>query len=634
MLRAAGLQHLEILLLEVGQPVGIGGIKRVHQPVAEGIGIDVEGRMHEMRDVGPEGLVARHEGERRPEALGLHRHPQRVDVLGRQLALGAGRVQLAFEVIERDLPHHGVDHVLDLAGEEGLAFSLGFRAIEQLAEGQHLAEDRGGLGQRQRRVGQHLALTRRQHLMHAMAKLVRQRHHVARLAEVIQHHIGVHRGHRRMGEGAGRLAGLDARVDPALLEEGLRDLGHLRREAGIGGQHRVLRLVPQDLARRLGRQRGVAVPDLERLEAQPFRLQRVIAVAEPRIGGDHGVAQRLDHLGLDVVRQVPRRLRRRHLAPAVLDLLLLGQRVVHAREDLDVVGEDLGERMGRGLALRPVVVGHQRRRRLEAQRLALDLEGQRGGGLVEEAIPGGGADDRLVVQEFLELVGQLIGLHRPHPVEDRLVAGHRRIGEDGLIGRVVDAVELEREEDERRGEGGDPVLRVRQELGARAVDGVLIIAQPGIGHDPPGRGLDRFVAVDAFGHRGGIERGELALVIGGEACAQGLERGHVAGKFRRIGGGVEIAQVPVRQVAEAARRAPRAGVGIEKRQVLFHGTLICGCPRDRRRRGAGSSRAADRAAAGRRCRGRARPLAPSGGAAKKHDDLPDLAAKVISSPRK
>src|SRR5690554_5896354 len=54
MLTAPGLEHLEILVLKARQPALIGRVERIHEPVPEGIGIDVEGRMHEMRDIGPE----------------------------------------------------------------------------------------------------------------------------------------------------------------------------------------------------------------------------------------------------------------------------------------------------------------------------------------------------------------------------------------------------------------------------------------------------------------------------------------------------------------------------------------------------------------------------------------------------
>jgi hypothetical protein len=56
------------------------------------------------------------------------------------------------------------------------------RLGEQRAEGQHLAEDGGGFGQRQRRRRHQRALRAGQHLMHAVAELVGERHHVARLA--------------------------------------------------------------------------------------------------------------------------------------------------------------------------------------------------------------------------------------------------------------------------------------------------------------------------------------------------------------------------------------------------------------------------------------------------------------------
>ena len=74
------------------------------------------------------------------------------------------------------------------------------------------------------------------------------------------------------------------------------------------------------------------------------------------------------------------------------------------------------------LAAGAVGVGEQVERRLERQRLAVDLEGQARHRLVEEPVPGGGADDGLVVQELLQLVRELVRLHLADAVEDRLVA--------------------------------------------------------------------------------------------------------------------------------------------------------------------------------------------------------------------
>src|SRR5262249_39113343 len=68
---------------------------------------------------------------------------------------------------------------------------------------------------------------RGQYLMHSVPELVREYHHVARPALVIEQHVGMCRGHGRMREGAGRFAGAYRRVDPVVVEEALRDRGHI-----------------------------------------------------------------------------------------------------------------------------------------------------------------------------------------------------------------------------------------------------------------------------------------------------------------------------------------------------------------------------------------------------------------------
>ena len=157
-LGAACGEHFEILVLEALGRVAVGGVEGIYQPVAKGIGVDVEGRVDEMRDIGPERLVAVREIEDGAEALGLHAHPQGVDVVGGQFAAATGIVQFALEIIEGDLADDGVDHVLDLASEEGLALFFGFGGIQQLAEGEHLAKDGCGFCERQGGGGEQLAL--------------------------------------------------------------------------------------------------------------------------------------------------------------------------------------------------------------------------------------------------------------------------------------------------------------------------------------------------------------------------------------------------------------------------------------------------------------------------------------------
>src|SRR5712691_1379727 len=51
--RAAGAQEGEVAFGKALVGVFIGGVERVHQAIAEGIGVDIERRVDEMRDVGP-----------------------------------------------------------------------------------------------------------------------------------------------------------------------------------------------------------------------------------------------------------------------------------------------------------------------------------------------------------------------------------------------------------------------------------------------------------------------------------------------------------------------------------------------------------------------------------------------------
>ena len=398
--------------------------------------------------------------------------------------------------------------------------------------------------------------------MHAVAQFVRQRHHVARLAEIVEHHIGVDRGDGRMREGPRRLARFHARVDPALVEEGLRQIGHARVEGGVGLAHRRARLKPVHCAGRFGRQGRVAVPDLQFLQPHPLRLEAIVAVGKLRIGRDDSVAQRLHHFRFHMVRQVPPGLRGGHLAPAVVDFLFLRQRVVDAGEKLDVRLEHPGQGMRRRLAPRPHRVGEEVQRGFQVQlfRLSLDGEHQPRHRLVEKLVPGGGPHHGLIVEKLLQLVRQLVRPHRAHPVEDRLVAGKVGIGgqQPGQM-VVVQPVEFEREEHQRRGGSRHLVLRISHELRAFGVDGVLVVAQARIGHQPPGDDLDPFVFLHAGQQARRVLPAEPPLIGLGEGGTGALQLCHVGGEFRAIGAEVEVGQVPAWQIAKPAP----AGIGVE-----------------------------------------------------------------------
>src|ERR1700722_5819722 len=74
-LGAAGRKHRQIALGKTIGRVLVNGVERIPQAIAECVSINVERRMDEMRDVGPECLVTGLEFDRRPETFVLHRHP-------------------------------------------------------------------------------------------------------------------------------------------------------------------------------------------------------------------------------------------------------------------------------------------------------------------------------------------------------------------------------------------------------------------------------------------------------------------------------------------------------------------------------------------------------------------------------
>src|SRR5271165_2006495 len=84
---AAGAQHFEIALGKTMVRVLVNRIERVHQTIAESIGVDIERRVDEMRDIGPVMAIDAVEAQRRTEALALHREPDLGEPVGGQLGL-------------------------------------------------------------------------------------------------------------------------------------------------------------------------------------------------------------------------------------------------------------------------------------------------------------------------------------------------------------------------------------------------------------------------------------------------------------------------------------------------------------------------------------------------------------------
>ena len=245
-------------------------------------------------------------------------------------------------------------------------------------------------------------------------------------------------------------------------------------------------------------------------------------------------------------------------APAVGDLLVLGERVGDQGEEADVVLEHLGQRLGRRTALAPVRVHEEMQRRLERGRLrlAVDLEAQRRHGLAEQPAPGPAPRHRFLAEQALEPLLELIGLLLAQVVEPRLVDGQRRhLHRRGEIG-LDDLVELQLEEHEVGGDGGQLLLHVAVELGLGRVGGVGGVQQAGVRAEPAHHVAQRLVGLDGLGQRRSVfaEGGELALVGLGNALGVRCRPVEITPELRRRGARIEVAQVPDRHGPEVRPR--------------------------------------------------------------------------------
>src|ERR1700720_1945282 len=75
MFRAPRRKHREIAFGKTFARALIDAIQRIHETIAERIGVDIKGRVDEMRDIGPIALVVAPKLDRGPEAFGLLAHP-------------------------------------------------------------------------------------------------------------------------------------------------------------------------------------------------------------------------------------------------------------------------------------------------------------------------------------------------------------------------------------------------------------------------------------------------------------------------------------------------------------------------------------------------------------------------------
>ena len=334
------------------------------------------------------------------------------------------------------------------------------------------------------------------------------------------------------------------------------------------------------------RQRRVAVPMFQRRLAEPFGLERVIAMREARIGGAHGGHQRIDDLALDPVGKMPCVGDVAKTAPAIGNFLVLRQRVGDQRKcsqiflQADAKGD---RRLFTGFF---VLILHEIEDGLDRQGLAIDGKTQARDCLVEQPVPGAITGDRFFMKQLLELVVELIGLAladvlKPGPV--MFECPRRQFGGE----RVVEPVQFEFEEQKIRRRVGDLFLRVAIEFHPRRVGRIAGVNQPGIGHDAPEQFFQRLVTLDGVQEASARsffgERLELALVGGTETFAFRLRLDEVARESRRLHGRVKVFEIPLRQAAKirlglgfrghfrpGAEHIEGSGGGLAR-----HGTILC-----------------------------------------------------------
>ena len=226
-------------------------------------------------------------------------------------------------------------------------------------------------------------------------------------------------------------------------------------------------------------------------------------------------------------------------APAIRYFLVLGERIGDEREHPQVRREGLGKRL-RGL-LADLLVGvlQQIKGLLDRKLLAADSEPQPGDRFVEQSIPGAVRGHRFLVKQLLDAVLELIRFLPANVLEPRPIVRERSLPHGSPQRRLVDAIELQREEQEVRGRRGNALLHIAEEFGPFRIAGIAGIDQARVRHEPSDQIIDHLVALDRFGqsHTGvGSARhsGELAFELVLERNRISIRPIEIAPYFRRI----------------------------------------------------------------------------------------------------
>ena len=163
------------------------------------------------------------------------------------------------------------------------------------------------------------------------------------------------------------------------------------------------------------------------------------------------------------------------------------------------------------------------------------------------------------MKQLLDAIFQLVRPVAAHVLQPRPVMAQRRIGHRRFQELVVDAVELERKEQQVRRRRRQPLLHVAVEFGAGRIERIAGVHEAGIGAEPAGQIVDRFILAHRLGERAaGLRRlrqlKKLALEGALERNAFGIDALEVALDRRIVQAGIEVGQIPFRQRTQSALR--------------------------------------------------------------------------------
>ena len=198
----------------------------------------------------------------------------------------------------------------------------------------------------------------------------------------------------------------------------------------------------------------------------------------------------------------------------------------------------------------------------ERQLLAVDVEAQLGHRLVEQAVPGAAPGDRFFVEELLDAVLELVGLVLPEIEHPGPVVAERRIGVERLrrsARRRPGSVPARRTADARWRRSSSPGCRRRA---WRAAGRTCRRHRPGRHRRRCGRSAPPAPRIRAAPRRAGRPRpsrlrpracpssGSRTRPRRAPACSRSRLQ------LRRVHAGIEVGEVPFRQVAERRRALP------------------------------------------------------------------------------